>query len=161
MWKKKPPNPYPELRQQALTVEAMKVGVEPIEGQAWGAIMEMRIDEATVTVVAFAEGTASIYFSNGGGFIGGHQHERVRAAARTFVDAATAALPVMRPAAAQPLPAPGYVTFYARTASVTMTADAVEQTLQQRPAGPLASLYAAGHGVIAAYREIVPMGRNQ
>jgi hypothetical protein len=149
-------NPYRELREQALTVESAKVGIEAVEGHAWGAIMDMRIDDAIVTVVSFADGTASIYFSNGGGFIGGHQHDAVRGAAKTFVDAASAALPVMRPATSYPFPAAGYVAFYARTASITQAAEADEQRLQSAPAGPLAALYAAGHGVITAYRELVP-----
>lgn len=149
-------NPYGRLRGQALTVDASKVGIEPVEGRAWGAIMDLHVGDATATVVSFADGTASIYLSTGAGFIGGHQHETIRAAATTFVDAATAALPMMRPATRYPLPAEGYVTFYARTASVILSAEADEATLQSAPAGPLAALYAAGHGVIAEYRQVAP-----
>ncbi len=149
-------NPYEPLRNQVLTLDAAKAGIELVEGTAWAAIMDIRFDEATVTVVGLADGTASIYLSNGGGFIGGQQYDTVSAAARTFVDAATAALRVMRPAAGHPLPAVGYVTFYARTPTVTLTAEADEARLQSAPAGPLAAMYAAGHGVIAAYREVAP-----
>ena len=35
-------------------------------------------------------------------------------------------------------------------------AEAEERALQSAPAGPLASLFAAGHGVTAAYREVAP-----
>jgi hypothetical protein len=149
-------NPYAQLREQALTVDAARVGIDPVEGRAWGAVMDLRVGAATATVVAFADGTASIYFSNGAGFIGGHQHETIRAAAKTFVDAATAALPVMRPAAACAPPSPGVVAFYARTAAVTLAAEADEARLQSAPSGPLAAMYAAGHGVITEYRQIAP-----
>jgi hypothetical protein len=149
-------NPYARLREQALTVEASKVGLEPVEGSAWGVIMDLHVGDATATVVSFADGTASIYLSNGGGFIGGHQHEQIRGAAKTFVDAATAALPMMRPSTAHPLPPAGYVTFYARTASITLAAEADEKKLQSAPSGPLAALFAAGHGVIAEYRQVAP-----
>jgi hypothetical protein len=151
-----PENPYARLRDQALTVESSKVGIEPVEGRAWGVVMDLRVDDATATVVSFADGTASIYLSSGGGFIGGHQHEAVRAAAKTFVDAASAALPVMRPSTSHPLPAEGYVTFYARTASITFAAEANETHLQSAPSGPLAALFAAGHGVITEYRQVAP-----
>lgn len=151
-----PENPYPRLREQALTVEASNVGIEPVEGSAWGVIMDLRVDDITVSVVSFADGTASVYLSSGGGFIGGHQHEAIRAVAKTFVDAASAALPVMRPSTAHPLPAQGYVTFYARTASITLAAEANEKHLQTAPSGPLAALFAAGHGVITEYRRVAP-----
>jgi hypothetical protein len=151
-----PENPYERLRAQALTVDAAKVGIEPVEGRAWGVVMDLHVGDATATVVSFADGTASIYLSNGGGFIGGHQHERIRVAATTFVDAATAALSMMRPSTAHPLPTEGYVTFYARTASITLAAEADEQKLQSAPSGPLAALFAAGHGVIAEYRQVAP-----
>ena len=149
-------NPYLRLREQALTVEASKVGIEPVEGRAWGALMDLRVGDAIATVVAFGDGTASIYFSNGAGFIGGHQYDVIQAAAKTFVDAASAAIPVMRPSTSHPLPSEGCVTFYARTASVTLGAEANEQKLQSAPSGPLAALFAAGHGVIAQYRQVAP-----
>lgn len=153
---RRPDNPYPRLRDQALSVEAAQAGIVPVEGEAWGIVMDLWVDDATATVVAFADGTASIYLSNGAGFIGGHHHDSIRSAAQAFVDAATAALVVMRPLTETPLPAQGYVTFYARTSSVTLATEAEERRLQSAPAGPVAALFAAGHGVIAAYREVAP-----
>jgi hypothetical protein len=43
-------------------------------------------DGGSYTVVAFADGSASIYLSTGGGHIGGVAHENVRKAAKALVD---------------------------------------------------------------------------
>jgi hypothetical protein len=50
--------------------------------------MDGGVDNGTVTVVAFSDGTASVYLSIGGGFIGGKSHEAVRKAADQMVAAA-------------------------------------------------------------------------
>src|SRR5262245_20089304 len=86
-------NTYRMLREQALAVEADKIGIVPTQGRAWGAVMDFWVSDTTVSVVAFADGSASIYLGNGGGFLGGQGHETIRAAAKNLVEAATRALP--------------------------------------------------------------------
>jgi hypothetical protein len=45
------------------------------EGVPLGVLMETGYDSATVTLFALSDGTTSLYFSNGGGVIGGQGQE--------------------------------------------------------------------------------------
>lgn len=49
--------------------------------RVFGVIMDTTFASGTVTLVALADGTASLYASTGGGVIGGGAHERVAVAA--------------------------------------------------------------------------------
>ena len=51
----------------------------------WGMVMETGFTEGSFTLVAIADGTTSLYFSNGGGIIGGGEHEAVREASGYFL----------------------------------------------------------------------------
>jgi hypothetical protein len=75
------------LREQALTLSAKDLGFEGKKECApvYGAVMDWPLDENVVTVVAFCDGSASLYTTSTFGVIGGHGHERVRAAAIRFV----------------------------------------------------------------------------
>ena len=46
------------------------------------------VGDATATIVAVSDGSASIYLSNGGGYLGGGGHESIRNAASKMVEAA-------------------------------------------------------------------------
>src|SRR5260221_10737211 len=74
--------PYKHLRAQALQLNAAEVGsADP----AFGVLMETGYPEAVVSLLALADGTASLYFSNGGGIIGSGQREGPAVAARALV----------------------------------------------------------------------------
>lgn len=77
----------PALRATLLRAKAADYGLvaTPELPRVWGAMMEMRMGNADVSLVAVAEGSTSLYFSNGGGIIGGGEHERVRAANRKLL----------------------------------------------------------------------------
>ncbi|MBL4575724.1 MAG: hypothetical protein JKY51_06460 [Opitutaceae bacterium] len=46
--------------------------------KVWAVMMETGFPESAYTLIASADGSASIYFSNGGGIIGAGEHENVR-----------------------------------------------------------------------------------
>jgi hypothetical protein len=117
--------------------------------------MDLPISDATATVVSFADGTASIYLSSGGGFIGGGQRPVVRTAAEGFVKAAGAADSAFTPVATYPVPPPGRVRFYVRVGDGVLMAEAAEHDLQSGD-HQLSMVYAAGQTVITAYRESEP-----
>jgi hypothetical protein len=62
---------YRGLRAQALQLTAAQVG--PADA-VFGVLMETGYPEAVVSLVALSDGTASLYFSNGGGIIGTGGH---------------------------------------------------------------------------------------
>lgn len=83
----------------------------------WGILMETGYPQAVVTLVSLADGTTSLYFSHGGGVIGGGQHETVARASKSFVIAAEGYYPKMTLTKSFPFPPVGRVKFYVLTYS--------------------------------------------
>ena len=62
---------YQGLRQQVLTLDPLSLGLDPsASNRVWGVLMETGYPEAVASLVVIADGTVSLYFSNGGGIIG-------------------------------------------------------------------------------------------
>ena len=159
MWfrKRKPADPagvVSELRERALTVDASELQLAPAPGheQVWGMLMEIAFPEAVATLVSFADGTTSLYFSNGGGTIGAGTKPRVRAASDQFVSAAHQYLDQFAVSDAHPLPSAGRVRFYARTFDGLRTAEASAEELGGGRHA-LSRLFYEGQKVITAIRE--------
>jgi hypothetical protein len=116
--------------------------------------MEMGFPEGAATIVSLADGTTSLYTSEGGGVIGGGEHAPVAAASRRFLAEAEATKTGLLPAdpANVQLPPAGVVSFVVLGYSGTQTGAADEDELASRQ-HPLSPLYAAGQDVITALRE--------
>lgn len=145
------------LRQRALTVEAVELGLAPTTARphVWGVLMETGHPEAVATLVVLAEGSTSLYFSNGGGIIGAGEHEAVRVASESLLSTAEAHLAHLAPAAATPLPEVGRVRFYLRTFAGTVGAEGEELELGEGR-HILSPLFHRAHAVITAVRESTP-----
>jgi len=161
MWfskpKPKPPEVTLELRERALTIPPSELGVVSGPGhvRVWAVLMETGYAEAVVSRVCLADGTTSLYFSNGGGVIGGGQHPHVRNAADKLIALADARADELDVTETYPTPAVGRVRFYACTFDGVRTAEADEQDLG-RGRHALSPLFHASHAVIAAVRESAP-----
>jgi hypothetical protein len=116
-----------------------------------GALMETGYREAVATLVVLADGTTSLYFSNGGGVIGAGQHEPVEEAGSNFLEAAKAAVPLMQPVADFPLPRRFHARFYVLSTSGIWSLEALEQDLGNNRV-KLSPLFHFAHAVIAAVR---------
>jgi hypothetical protein len=142
-----------ELRMSALTVFPAQIAKDPRykDSPALGVIMETGYDKAVVTLSCSIAGDASLYFSSGGGIIGGAGHAEVRIAARRFTQFAGVHIPEMLRCTDYPLPKIGQTTFYITTADGIFTLTALEQELG---GGTLdfSPLFHAGHYVIAQLR---------
>jgi len=89
--------------------------------------MDWGVGSGPATVVAVSDGTASVYLSNGGGYLGGGQaHESIRKAAQQAVSVAADALPATHQTTDFPLPQRGEVMFYLLTDAGVFTASALE-----------------------------------
>lgn len=157
-WFRREPKPDPaetarQLRQQALDVSASQLGLAPTTGRprVWGVLMETGYPEAAASLIAFADGTTSLYFSSGGGVIGAGQHAAVRAATEAFLAAAEGHLDALTPARDTSLPPEGKVRFLVRTFDGTLSGEADEDDLGNGR-HRLSPLFHAGHAVIAAVR---------
>ncbi|MGD0089084.1 MAG: hypothetical protein ABSE73_04125 [Planctomycetota bacterium] len=144
---------YSELRMQALTFSGRASGLSHgvQSSQAWGVMMELGSSVGVATLISLSDGSASLYYSNGGGVIGGIAHESIRNAAKQFVSVAGQYQSKMSTTTTFPLPAAGRVVFYVRTDSGVLTAEAGENELGERR-HVLSPLFYAGHGVITAFR---------
>jgi hypothetical protein len=151
----RPVDVYSDLRGRFLGGSRAHFGLPPPtpEAAAWGVLMEMSYPEGTATLVSLIDGNASLYFSGGGGVIGGGNHAPVSAAARDFVRLASAKLPAMEAAATQPLPPAGLTSFYVLTDGGPRTLSAPEEELGEGQHA-MSDLFYAGQEVITQLRVI-------
>jgi hypothetical protein len=143
-----------QLRERALRVTASELELGPTAARphVWGAIMELGYPTGIATLMSLAEGTTSLYFSNGGGVIGAGEHVAVREAAESFLDAVEDHLADFPAVEATPTPRIGRVRFYVRTFDGTLGVEATEEELG-RGHHTLSPVFHAGHAVITAIRE--------
>ncbi len=145
-------NPTARLRLMALTESQQSLGQgEDTNPRVWMAMMDWPIETAMVTLVSFADGTTSLYFSNGGGIIGAGAHEPVVRAAARFLAVSELLLAGFVPTVDFDQPDSGTVRFFARTPTSTLVADAVLKDIE---AGThlLLPLFARAQDVITAVR---------
>src|SRR6185436_11866145 len=85
------------LRAQAFAIGPadLELAPTPSRPRVWGAIMELGYPTGIATLLSIAEGTTSLYFSNGGGIVGAGEHANVREAAEVFLDVMEAHLAEM------------------------------------------------------------------
>ena len=77
--------------------------------------METGYPQAVATLVGVADGTTSLYFSNGGGIIGAGNHAAVADANARWLEAGVAVLQQLSTVTDPPLPAEGMTQFVAVT----------------------------------------------
>ena len=161
MWFRKPKHDRAavsrDLREHIFASMPGELGIAPGAGheRVWAVLMEIGYPEAVASLIAVADGTSSLYFSNGGGIIGAGQHDSVRAPAMRFVQLVDTHVSQLAVADEHPLPNVGCVRFYARTFTDVRTAEAAEQDLGEGR-HPLSQLFFAGHAVISAIRKVSP-----
>jgi len=146
---------YSGLRHQALSTNRSEVGIAAptTDAPVWGTLMETGYDSVTVTLAALSDGSTSLYFSNGGGVIGGHSHEGVRRANSAFIKQANHSLPDLKRCETFPIPEPAHTVFYVLTDSGILTGGALEDDLGYGR-HQLSALFHAGHEVITQLRMI-------
>jgi hypothetical protein len=115
--------------------------------------MDWGTTSATATVVAVSDGSASIYLSSGGGFLGGGGHEAIRKAAQNMVAVAAEFQKQTTATTVYPLPRRGEVIFYLLTDAGIFTASGSEEELTAHRHF-LSKLGDAGQEVITQYRLI-------
>ena len=143
---------FSELRERALRLTADQLGdAVPTKAAILALVMETGYREAVATLVAVADGTTSLYFSNGGGFVGAGTHPTVAEASRKWLEAGRAFLPALSDLTEPPLPDVGMTQFVAVTPDGLRGAVAPEDDL-----GPhrheLSPLFHAAHEVITQIR---------
>jgi hypothetical protein len=141
---------YLGLRDLALGLTWEKLGEEQ-RGEVVALLMETGYLEAVATLVGVADGSTSLYFSNGGGIIGGGQHEQVAAVTRRWLEVASSDLEQLTPVDEVPLPETGETQFVAVTGAGRLIGGASEELLASER-HPLSPLFYAGQDVITQVR---------
>lgn len=143
---------YTEMRNMVLSMKPAEIGLTATDANpVWGILMETGYEEAVATLVAIADGTVSLYFSNGGGIIGAGEHDAPREANLAFLADAELYLKYAHPTNRFPLPRRGYTRFYFLTYKGIFTVEKVENELGNEQL-PLSPLFMKGHEVIAQAR---------
>lgn len=140
---------YDDLRRQVLelTPEQLDVGEVPI----LALLMETGYPEGVATVVAIADGTTSLYFSNGGGIIGAGTHEPVADASRRWLRTGEEFLSDLSETADPPPPSEGMTQFVVVTRE-GLRGDAAPEEQLGEGEHRLSPLFHAGHDVITQIR---------
>lgn len=147
-----PAEVYLGLRQQVLDLAPEQLGDWlPADAPVLALLMETGYPEAVATLVAVADGSTSLYFSNGGGVIGAGAHPSVAEANRRWLETALELLPELSPLASPPLPNEGMTQFVAVTRDGLRGATIVEQELGGGE-HDLSPLFYAGQDVITRIR---------
>jgi hypothetical protein len=142
---------YEGLRQQVLALTPAELGAAFGEASVLALLMETGYPEAVATLVGVADGTSSLYFSNGGGFIGAGTHSAVAEANRRWLEAAAACLSELSVITDPPLPAGGMTQLVAVTPEGLRGAVAPENDLGEGR-HRLSPLFYAGQHVITQIR---------
>ena len=142
---------YTDMRGQALKLNEKEL--PDLKGKAvWAVLMETGFPEAAFTLVAASDGTASLYFSNGGGMIGAGAHKNVRSESLKMVKMAEDYLKHMKKVDKFPVVQPGNTTFYVVTPKGIFSYTAKEDDLGEKRDKKLSSLFHQGHELIGQIR---------
>ena len=151
----KPAEAFIGLRNQVFSASPKSTGIEVTSTtEPWGVVMETGLPEAVVTLVSLKDGTASLYFSNGGGIIGGGEHKHVNAIAKKFVSSSGDFIALMEKTTTYPLPTVGKVRFYILTESGVFSSILISEDDLGEGKNEFSKLFYSGHELISALREL-------
>ncbi len=146
-------NVYYGLRDQVFNLAPQEFGIPNTEQEkAYSVVLDIGLEPgATMTLVSFVDGNASLYLSSGSGIIGGGTHENVSKAAVDFVNEAGKHISEMAPANSFLLPKMDHAIFYLLT---NKNKYFIEEEMDRLENGTsnLTRLFYAGNEVITQLR---------
>ena len=142
---------YKDMRNLALKLNDKEI--PDLKGKpVFAVLMESGFPEAAYTLVAAGDGSASLYFSNGGGLIGAGEHANVRPESLRVVKMAEESLKHMKKVDTFPIVKPGSTTFYIVTPDGVFSYTAKEDDLGEERDKNLSSLFHQCHSLITQMR---------
>jgi hypothetical protein len=150
------PDAFQGLRSLVLQGTRASFGLGPGSRptQPFAVVMDFGLADGNTTVVAIADGSASVYLGSGGGFIGGGQsHESIRTAALKTVELADKVQPLLQATTAYPLAERGQVNLYVVTDAGVFTATASGDDVRGG-GSPFSKLGDSAQNIIMEYRRI-------
>ena len=145
---------YSGLRNMVFSTKPDGIGIKLNESsEVWGVVMETGYPKAVASLVALADGTVSLYFSNGGGIIGLGPHEGPHRAALSFLATSQQFSKQIESTKSYPLPKPLYTRFYLFTGNGVLTTEVKEDDLGNNR-HKLSPLFFKGHELISKVRMV-------
>ena len=143
---------YEGLRQQVLGLDAGQLGGGALaDARILALLLETGYAKAVATLVVVVDGTCSLYFSNGGGFLGAGANPAVAAASRRWLEIGHAFLPQLSTITHPPLPSVGMTQLIAVTPEGLRATAAPEEEFGEGRHS-LSPLFYAGQDVITQIR---------
>jgi hypothetical protein len=150
-----PAKEYRGLRNQIFdgTLKRELVPTDLPPDEPWSIVMDWGVKRGVATIVAFRDGTASMYYSSGGGNIGGGQADAaILAAAKNALTVGAKCLGKLKLATEFPTPTkPGQVFFYVLTSSGIYFGEGSQKELGANQ-HPLSELGNAMQAIVTGYR---------
>jgi len=143
-----------DLRARLLSSSPTQFGLKPTTElpRVWAALMDVGVPNGAASIVAVADGSASMYTSVGGGMIGAGEHPSGRQAAMHFLKTVESLLDLIPVAKDVPLPPSGQYALVALTHDGTRRrATAAEKALHDGT-GPVFAGFDAGLELMTAMR---------
>lgn len=123
-------------------------------------LMETGMEDTCYSLVAVSDGSASLYFSNGGGIIGAGQHPQGAEAAKSFLEFSRQFDNQLTKTTEYPLPMPGMTRFYVIKTGIVLSGEFKEDDLGNQKL-PLSPLFHKGHELITVVRLIDETRRSE
>jgi hypothetical protein len=148
-----PPEMSDELRTMVLNLDPKDIGLnkDNFPYSVFAIVMETGVAEGSYMLSSIADGSTSLYFSNGGGIIGGGEHKSVREASMYFLSSAEHFLSKAKAVTSFPKPNEGNVIFYFITFDGVKSYNALEADLGNEK-DELSGLFFAAHSVVSELR---------
>jgi hypothetical protein len=138
-----------------LSIEPQSISVAPTDDSphVFGVVMDIGMELGTATLVAFADGSVSLYYSSGGGTIGAGEHEEVSSAAHRLLAVANADLASFESDLPDALPPAGstQLTLLTFDGAARRAAPSEDFGYDRVPGG---LVFRAAHDVIAQLRQL-------
>lgn len=144
-----------DLRRMALDARPFDPAAPPDE--PYGFITEFLQSGAVVTLAAFSTGDVSLYFSTGGGIIGGVGKSELKALAQSTIEAARPLALELELSPSTNEPADGEYCFYLLT-SAGRRVCRIKASGSARPDGPEVKLIRLGGALLTKVRETSSKG---
>ena len=143
-----------ELRKHVLSGKAKDFGIDAasLPNGVWGIVMDTRYPEGPATVVALADGSASLYLGSGSGVIGGGAHESVRTAAKAAIAVAAKQIRLLHVTTDFSMPTVAHTRLLYLTPSGVYASDSINEETLGNNQHQLSTVFYAVQNVITALR---------
>ena len=151
----KPAEIFMDLRSRIFNMSPGSAGITvESETEPWGIVMDIGLKKSAVTLVSLKDGTASLYFSNGGVIIAGVENKSIHDFARDFVISSEDLVPLMQRSLNYPLPEEGVVNIYILAGSGIFSSGMIKEEDLNNGMDKFSKLFYSGQELISALRQL-------